>query len=64
MKLDIQSCDWFFIHISDVPEYWYKWWQDKELHKDNFTKHAYVCREFKNKIWKKMITYIYFQDNR
>ena len=38
MKLDIQACDWLFINISDVPEYWYQWWQDKELHKGHFSK--------------------------
>ena len=37
MKLDIQACEWFFININDVPEYWYQWWQDKELHKGHFS---------------------------
>ena len=54
MKLDIQSCDWFFIHISDVPEYWYQWWQDKELHKDHFSKACMPRRHeqnFEEKDW-------------
>ena len=53
MKLDIQACDWFFINISDVPEYLYRWWQHKELHKGHFSK-AWLPRRNEQNFEKKV----------